>query len=412
MEAIQITLPSSKSLSNRWLVLDYLSRNGIKIKNLSTAEDTQLFKRLLRQLKMNRRHNFDCHDAGTVARFLVGLCAVTPGTHNITGSERLCQRPMAPLFEALRSIGCQIKCTGQEGYLPVSVTGITPALGTRVIVDCSQSSQFASAMLFTAACAAHGMAVELKNVGPSEPYIAMTLSTLERAGVNFVLKGNPPAYFVEHNIPNCDAITIEKDWSAASYFYAIAALKPSVLMHMSGLTLPSTQGDCVVHEIFSHLGVISEIVGQAIEIEGTEETETELVHDFSLTPDLVPTVAVCCAALGIEARLTGVANLKLKESDRIAALTTELRKMGCQIETLENEIHILPSEIEITQPVETYGDHRIAMAFATLKVLFPDIELTNSDVVSKSFPQFIEMLDRACDAEPYDYDAEEDGETE
>lgn len=399
METIQITLPSSKSLSNRWLVLDYLSHNGIKIKNLSTADDTQLLKRLLRQLKMGRRHNFDCHDAATAARFLVGLCAVTPGTHNITGSERLCQRPMAPLFDALRSMGCSIKCMGKEGYLPVKIEGFTPVMGTRVVVDCAQSSQFASSMLLSAACAAHGFAVELQNVSASEPYINMTLQTLTDAGVNWTLKGNPPAYYVEHNIPNCDVVSIEKDWSAASYFYAMAALRPGMRLHMSGLTYPSSQGDCVVLDIFAQLGVNSEVNGLALEIEGTDECVACLEHDFTHTPDLVPTVAVCCAALGIEAHLTGVANLRLKESDRINAITTELVKMGCKIESSDNEIHILPSELNITGPVETYNDHRIAMAFATLKMIWSDLEVTNPDVVSKSFPQYFEMLNRACASE-------------
>ena len=395
MENIQITLPSSKSLSNRWLVLDHLSRNGIKIKNLSTADDTQLLKRLLRQLKMNRRHNFDCHDAATAARFLIGLCAVTPGIHNITGSERLCQRPMQPLFDALRSIGCQIRCTEQEGFLPITIYGMTPPIGSRVVVDCSLSSQFASAMLLTAACATQGFAVELQNVNASEPYIAMTLQTLTDAEVNWTLKGNPPAYFVEHSIPNCDVVSIEKDWSAASYFYAVAAFKPEVRLHMSGLLRPSTQGDCVVQDIFSHMGVVSDSTGLSIEIERLEEPEKYIEYDFAQTPDIVPSVAVCAAGLGMEARLKGVSNLIHKESDRLNALTTELKKMGVRVKTTDEEIHILPSKLKITQPVETYGDHRIAMAFATLKALHPNIEITNPDVVSKSFPQFFEMLDRA-----------------
>lgn len=394
METTQITLPSSKSLSNRWLVLDYLSRQGIKIKNLSTADDTQLLKRLLRQLKMNRRHNFDCHDAATAARFLVGLCAVTPGTHNITGSERLCQRPMAPLFAALRSVGCQIKCTGQEDCLPVTITGITPAAGTRVVVDCSLSSQFASSMLLTAACATHGMAVELQNVGPSEPYIQMTLQALTDAGVNWSLKGNPPAYYVEHNIPNCDVVGIEKDWSAASYFYTAAALKLGVRLHMGGLCYPSTQGDCVALDLYTRLGVESDNTGLSIEVERLDDPEEYFEHDFTDTPDIVPSVAVCVAGLGIEGRLTGLGNLRFKESDRINALVTELRKLNVKVEASDDELHILPSEIKVTQPVETYGDHRIAMAFASLKVVFPELEITNPEVVSKSFPAFFEMLDR------------------
>ena len=399
METIQITLPSSKSLSNRWLVLDYLSRQGIKIKNLSTAEDTQLFKRLLRQLKMNRRHNFDCHDAATAARFLVGLCAVTPGTHNITGSERLCQRPMQPLFDALRSVGCQIKCTGQEGYLPVTITGVTPAAGARAVVDCSLSSQFASSMLLTAACAIHGMAVELQNVGASEPYIQMTLQALTDAGVNWTLKGNPPAYFVEHNIPNCDVVGIEKDWSAASYFYNVAAFKIGTRIHMSGLCYPSTQGDCVVQDLYARLGVESDTTGLSIEVERLDDPEEYFEHDFTTTPDIVPSMAVCIAGLGVEGRLKGLSNLRLKESDRLNALVAELRKLGVQLEATDDELHLLPSQITVSEPVATYGDHRIAMAFASLKVIYPELEVAEPEVVAKSFPAFFEMLERVTQAE-------------
>lgn len=393
MEAIQITLPSSKSLSNRWLTLSFLSRNGIRIKNLSSAEDTQTLKRLLRQLKMGRRHNFDCGNAGTVARFMVALTALTPGSHTVYGDERLCSRPMAPLFDALRSMGCIIKCTQNEGYLPVKIEGISP-VANRVVVDCSQSSQFASAILFAAAYAPLGLAVELQNVAASEPYITMTLDTFTQAGINWVLKGNPPAYFVEHNIPTCDLVTIEKDWSAASYFYLVSALNPDIRLHLGGLSYPSIQGDCVTRDIFAKLGVSTEASGLSLDIQRTSDPEPLLVHDFTATPDIVPTVAVACAFLGIEGRLKGVANLRLKESDRVAAITAELQKMGCKVEATDDEIHILPSKPVISQPVDTYNDHRIAMAFGALKTIHPEIEIQNPDVVAKSFPNFFEMVER------------------
>ena len=394
MEAIQITLPSSKSISNRWLALDYLSFNGIKIKNLSAADDTQLLKRLLRQMKMGRRHTFDCRDAGTAARFITALLAVTPGTHVVSGSERLCQRPMAPLIDALRSIGCQIKCQEEEGFLPIQIEGVTPSV-SRIAIDCSQSSQFASALLLAAISMPLGMAVELTGAPASEPYIKMTLDMLSRAGVQWALKGNPPAYFVEHNIPQCDAVSIEKDWSAASYFYAVAAMRPNCRLHMSGLSYPSLQGDCVAMDIFSKLGVVSANNGLAIEIERTGKVAESLQYDFTNCPDLVPAVAVACAGLGIEAQLTGIDNLRHKESNRVEAIVVELTKMGCRIEADNDQIHIYPSQLVVNHPVETYNDHRIAMAFATLKALHPQMEILNPEVVSKSFPSFFEMLNRA-----------------
>lgn len=393
MEAIQITLPSSKSLSNRWLVLDYLSRNGVKIKNLSVADDTQLLKRLLRQIKMGRRHTFDCHDAGTAARFITALLAVTPGTHTVTGTERLCQRPMGPLFDALRSIGCQVRCTEKEGCLPVQIDGIVPT-ATRVVVDCSQSSQFASALLLMAASLPHGLAVELKNVSASEPYVHMTLEILRIAGINWTFKGNPPAYFVEHLIPNADAVSIEKDWSSASYFFEAVALRKGLRLHLSGLEYPSLQGDSALVDIFSRLGVVTEPSGLSLDVERTGDPCDTFVHDFLHTPDLVPAVAVTCAALGVDARLTGIANLRLKESDRVEAIVTELGKMGCKVEASQDELHLFPSELKVTQPVDPHNDHRIAMAFAVLKLVHPDVEVVNPEVVSKSFPAFFEMLER------------------
>lgn len=380
-------------------MLDFMSCPGIKIKNLSTAEDTQLLKRLLRQLSLGRRHNFDCRNAGTVARFLTALCAVTPGHHHLYGDERLCQRPMAPLFDALRSFGCQIKCLEKEGFFPIEISGVTPVASSRVVVDCSQSSQFASAILMAAAYAPHGLAVELQNVSASEPYIDMTLEVFNQAGINWALKGNPPAYFVEHKIPNCDMVTIEKDWSAASYFYTAAALKPEISLHITGLAYPSLQGDSAVKEIYTHFGVETIMAPLSVDVQRTGEVETVFTHDFTRTPDIVPAVAVCCAALGIQAHLKGVTNLRLKESDRIESIVTELKKMNCKISATDDEIIIKPSKLKVIHPVETYGDHRIAMAFGSLKVLFPEIEILNTDVVSKSYPNYFEMMDRVVAAE-------------
>lgn len=393
MEPIQITLPSSKSLSNRWLVMDYLSRNGIKIKNLSTAEDTQILKRMLRQLKMGRRHNYDVHDSGTAARFLTALLAVTPGSHSLTGSERLCQRPMAPLIESLRSIGCNIKCTKNEGCLPLKIEGFVP-FANRIVIDGSLSSQFASSLLLAASAMPHGLQVELTGNPVSEPYIDMTLAVFDQAGVPYVLKGNPPAYYVEHTIPNCDAVTIEKDWSAASYFYAITALKKDIRLHMAGLTFDSLQGDSVVTELFNKLGVKSEMVGMAIEIEQGEPVVDKFEYNFTDTPDLFPSVAVTCAALGLEARLTGLFHQRVKESDRLNAVATELKKMGCKLEVTEEGLMLHPSKLNPTEPIPSYNDHRIAMAFSILKAQFPNLVIEDPDVVSKSFPTFWEMLER------------------
>lgn len=396
---IQITLPASKSLSNRWLVLDFMSCNGIRIKNLSNAEDTQLLKRLLRQLKMGRRHNFDCHDAGTAARFLAPILAFTPGQNLLTGSERLCQRPMVDLIEALRSMGCKITCTGEEGHLPIKIDGIRP-FTNRVKIDGSESSQYVSALLLSALMLPQGLAIEVTGTLTSEPYINMTLRTLADAHVECSYKGIPPAFHVEHAIPNCDIVTIEKDWTAASYFYEVVALNPDLFIRMSGLYGESAQGDSAVKVIFDTFGVDTQQGEQNVELMNIVDIEPTMEYDFTNVPDLFPATAVTCAALGVDARLTGLSNLHKKESDRVEAVREELEKMGARIEMNGDEMHLLPSELKVTQPVCAHGDHRIAMAFGALKVKYPEIEIDTPEVVAKSFPAFWEMLDRTINIAP------------
>lgn len=398
-ETIQITLPSSKSLSNRWLMLDYMSRTGIKIKNISSSNDTQQLGRLLHQLKAGRRHNFDCRDAATVARFLLALLSITPGKHTLTGSEQLCKRPMGQLIDALRTAGCSIECTGEEGHLPVKIDGVIPT-GRRIVIDCSVSSQYASALLLAAATMPQGGMVELVGAPVSEPYIDMTLKVMEQAKVQCVLKGNPPTYNVEHSIPQCDIVSIEKDWSSASYFFEAVSLLPNVPVRLPGLNRESLQGDQAVREIFSQLGLTVLQSEQSVELRREKALATKLEWDFTGTPDLVPAVAVACAAHGIEAHLTGVGALRYKESDRLQSISSELKKLGREVVCDENTMTIPAGEpftkdnIPVDKPIDAHGDHRIAMAFGVLKLLNPALEIDTPDVVAKSFPDFWKMLDR------------------
>lgn len=398
-ETIQITLPSSKSLSNRWLVLDYMSRTGIKIKNLSSSNDTQQLGRLLHQLKGGRRHNFDCRDAATVARFMMALLSITPGSHTLTGSEQLCKRPMGQLIDALREAGCMIKCTGVEGFLPVKIEGVIPT-AKRIKIDCSVSSQYASALLLAAATMPQGGMVELVGVPASEPYIDMTLKVMAQAKVQCVLKGNPPTYYVEHTIPQCDVVSIEKDWSSASYFFEAVSLLPGVPVRLPGLQRESLQGDHALRDIYAKMGLSVNQAEQSVELRREGNMAENVEFDFANTPDLLPAVAVTCAALGIGARFTGVQNLRFKESNRLKSISEGLAKMGRTIEFDENAMTI-PAGLPFTREslegvgvIDSHDDHRIAMAFGALKVLNPTIEVSNPDCVSKSFPDFWKMLDR------------------
>lgn len=399
LETIQVTLPSSKSLSNRWLMLDYMSRTGIKIKNISTSNDTQQLGRLLHQLKASRRHNFDCRDAATVARFMLALLSITPGTHILTGSEQLCRRPMGQLIDALRNAGCSITCTNEEGFLPLKIEGAIPTV-QRIVIDCSISSQFASALLLSAATMPQGGVVELVGTRASEPYIEMTLQVMEQAKVQWVLKGNPPAYNIEHSIPQCDVVSIEKDWSSASYFFEAAALLPDIPIRLPGLQRESLQGDRAVRDIFTKIGLTVNQGEQSIELIREKGFVDSLEWNFVDTPDLVPTVAVTCAALGISAKLTGVANLRYKESNRLESIAEGLKKLGREV-TVEDDVMLIPAGEPFTKEslakadeIDSFDDHRIAMAFGVLRVINPDLKIKNPDVVSKSFPDFWKMLDR------------------
>lgn len=399
LETIQITLPSSKSLSNRWLMLDYMSRTGIKIKNISTSNDTQQLARLLHQLKGSRRHNFDCRDAATVARFMLALLAITPGTHTLTGSEQLCRRPMGKMIDALRAAGCSITCTGEEGFLPVKIEGSIPT-SQRIVIDCSISSQFASALLLASATMPQGGMVELVGTPVSEPYIDMTLKVMEQAKVQWCLKGNPPTYNVEHSIPQCDVVSIEKDWSSASYFFEAVSLLPGVPVRLPGLARESLQGDRVVRDIYSKLGVTVNQGEQSVELKREKGLISSFEWDFTGTPDLVPAVAVTCAALGISARLTGVGTLRFKESDRLASIYSNLKALGREV-VVEDDVLVIPAGEPFTKEslasaaeIDSFDDHRIAMAFGVLRVINPDLKVSNPDVVAKSFPDFWKMLDR------------------
>ena len=399
IETIQITLPSSKSLSNRWLMLDYLSRTGIKIKNISSSNDTQQLGRLLHQLKAGRRHNFDCRDAATVARFMLALLSITPGSHTLTGSEQLCKRPMQQLIDSLRASGCQIVCTGEEGHLPVKIDGVVPS-AQRIVIDCSVSSQFASALLLASASLPQGGVVELQGAPASEPYIEMTLNVMAQAKVNWCLKGVPPAYYVEHSIPQCDVVSIEKDWSSAAFFFEAVALLPDVPVRLPGLMRESLQGDKVVRDIYSLLGLSVSQGEQSVELKRDKPLASKLEWDFRNTPDLVPAVAVTCAALGIEAHLSGVANLRFKESNRLESLADELAKLGRTITVADDSMTIPAGEpftketLAAAGVLDAHGDHRIAMALGALKVINPELTVNTPDVVAKSFPDFWKMIDR------------------
>lgn len=377
--------------------------NPCVLRNLSSSDDTALLQTLLGQLKRGTTTSFMCGNAGAVARFMMAVLALTPGEWTLDGDERLRQRPMAPLIESLRSMGCPIQCLGNEGYLPVHLTGYMPKYKMTEL-DPSESSQYVSAMLLAGTLLPQGLTLTLTDRAASRPYIDMTLAVLENAGIRTSVSANQRVYRVwplTNTLRHKLAVDMERDWTSASYIYAAAALLPGLRMRMQGLSLStSCQGDRVTAEIFQHLGVITREVRspyrkevRSITVEGNGENESTLEYNFIDCPDLMPTVLVTCAALGVKARLKGVKNLRVKESDRIQALSEELGKMGCHITQTATEVRMSKTKLTPQGPVDVHGDHRIAMAFGVLTLRYPNLVIKNPECVSKSFPNFWEQLE-------------------
>ncbi|MBR4772937.1 MAG: 3-phosphoshikimate 1-carboxyvinyltransferase [Bacteroidales bacterium] len=399
---IRINLPASKSMSNRWLMINHLLGSHFRIGKLSTSGDTKLLRRLLTQLETQSSDVFYCENAGSVARFMMPLLAITNGSSLLTGDERLCQRPMAPLIDALRQMGLRLECTEKEGFLPVHIQGSVPTRRT-VTVDPLLSSQFVSALLLVAPQLPEGISLTMTQRPTSRPYIEMTTDALQQAGVEVRRSSNGRTYYVQHydGKPKPAAVTIERDWSAASYFYTMAMLRPDLRIRLLGLQLDSCQGDSATDRFFRMLGVVSTEVrspyraaGRSITVQGGGERAKSVVFNCIDCPDLVPTFAVAAAASGLRAVLKGVSNIALKESDRMISITTELRRMGATVNTTDDEMHILPSVLKPKEMVRTYGDHRIAMAFAPLQLRFPELKIEAPEVVEKSFPEFWEEFEK------------------
>ena len=271
-----------------------------------------------------------------------------------------------------------------------------------VSVDPLLSSQFVSSLLLIAPRMPDGISLTMTQRPTSRPYIEMTCEILRQAGIDARRSSNGRTYYVNHldTKPKSSAVSIERDWSSASYFYTMALLRPDLRIRLLGLQFDSCQGDSATDNFFRLLGITSTEVrspyrsaGRSITIQGGGECPRSLQFNCIDCPDLVPTFAVAAAAVKVKATLKGVSNIALKESDRMQAITAELQRMGGKVSCTEDEMVILPADLHPVEPVKTWGDHRIAMAFAPLKLRFPDLVIENPEVVDKSFPEFWEQFD-------------------
>jgi 3-phosphoshikimate 1-carboxyvinyltransferase len=332
----------------------------------------------------------DIGHAGTAMRFLLAYLSIQNGEYTLTGSERMRQRPVARLVEALLGLGARIEYLGQKGFPPLSIKG-KPLEGGKITVDGSISSQYISALMMIGPALKNGLVITLENEVVSSSYIRMTGELMLEYGIGVNLSGNrievPPCQYAGRDLDT------EADWSAAGYWYAMAALSKQCNLEVVGLNKKSCQGDSVLPGLFRPLGVDTTFTGQGIRLTRNPLTLKDFEYNFNDNPDLVQTMAVLCTLRGLPFRMSGTQTLRIKETDRIHALTLELRKLGVEIVSDPagkwiswNGERTPESTGEIS--IDTYQDHRMAMAFAPAAMALSGLLINDPAVVNKSYPGF------------------------
>lgn len=387
-----IQLPASKSISNRALIIYALSGGSDAPANLSDCDDTRVMIKAL----AGKEEAIDILAAGTAMRFLTAYLSATPGTHTLTGTQRMQQRPIQILVNALRQLGAQIEYAGNEGFPPLHICG-TELTGDEITLKGNVSSQYISALLMIGPVLKHGLQLHLTGEIISRPYINLTLQLMKEFGAvaawtsDQSIRVEPRPY---RSVP----FTVESDWSAASYWYQIAALSPAAEIELTGLFRNSYQGDSRGAQLFAKLGVETQYTDRGVRLIKKGTLSTRLDEDLVDIPDLAQTFVVTCALLDIPFRFTGLQTLKIKETDRIAALKAELAKLGYVLRDENDSILVWDGERckpQETPVIKTYEDHRMAMAFAPAAIRYPHMQIAEPQVVSKSYPAYWEDLKKA-----------------
>ena len=379
-----IRVTGSKSETNRLLLLQALFPN-IEIDNLSNSDDGRVMQKGLQV----SNGEVDIHHAGTAMRFLTAYFASQEGKEVIlTGSARMKERPIQVLVEALRELGAEIEYLQTEGCPPLKISGKKLAK-SKVALPANVSSQYISALLLIAPSLENGLELELIGKITSVPYIKMTLSLLTDLGISNSFYGNTITVSSKSTVTNTTMV-VESDWSSASYFYSIIALSnPGSEIRLSAYKENSLQGDSVLQEIYTQFGVESSFSNNEVLLKKSDDSViNKFEYDLSNAPDLAQTIAVTCLGLGIGCHMTGLHTLPIKETDRLAALKTELTKLGASVETDNESLKLSATDsIKADVSIDTYHDHRMAMAFGPL-ALKTDLFVNDAGVVSKSYPDF------------------------
>ena len=384
----EVQLNGSKSISNRVLIIDALCNHQLQLENISNADDTVF----LQQILQSNDAVLDAGAGGTTFRFLTAYLSTQEGREVVlTGSERMQQRPIKILVDALLQLGADISYVNKEGFPPLRIRG-KKLKGGKISLPADTSSQYITALLLIAPTLQEGLTLELIGKIVSVPYIKMTLKIMEYFGVKSTFTNN--IITVESSQYEPKPFYIEGDWSAASYYYSIAILAKEAAITLKGLTAQQIQGDAVIADIATKFGVQTTYNNKAVTLTKTAQVQpAHFQYDFLECPDLAQTVVSFCAALQTAVNCNGLQTLRIKETDRIAALDIELQKLGLaslvEIDSNAWKLNILDqSQIHINLPIHTYEDHRMAMAFAPLVIKTNEILIEEPNVVTKSYPLF------------------------
>ncbi len=389
----RIVLPTSKSLSARALIIAALAGDA-SVTGLSDCDDT----RVLRHALSCRPDTVDVQAAGTAMRFATAYFATQPGEHTVTGTPRMCQRPIRPLVDALRALGAAVRYEGEEGFPPLRIAG-RRLEGGHVALPADVSSQYVSALLMVAPALEQGLELELQGEVASRPYIDMTLGLMRHFGARAEWTGSNALRVAPGGYRRGVRYAVEPDWSAASYWYEMVALSDdaAACIELPGLRRNSLQGDAVVAELFRPLGVTTEYGRDGVRLCKGPATPGAVAADLAGCPDLGQTLVATCALLGRPFRFGGLRSLRIKETDRIAALQTELGRMGCSPATDGESLWSTATGAAPHRPdgaLATYDDHRMAMALAPAALRLGPVAIDHPEVVSKSYPAFWDDLRR------------------
>lgn len=385
----QIAVTGSKSETNRLLLLQALFSN-ITLANTSNSDDSEVMQKALK----GNEEIVDIHHAGTAMRFLTAYFAVNEGREVVlTGSSRMQERPIKILVEALEQLGAKITYEKEVGYPPIRIKG-QKITASKVTMAANVSSQYISALLLVAPKLENGLELTLEGSITSIPYIKMTLALLNDLNIQTSFEGNVIKVYPKPEVES-KVMTVESDWSSASYFFSLVALASQASVSLTSYKETSLQGDSALVEIYAEMGVETHFDGNKMTLTKKENFNFEDVKfDLNNTPDIAQTIVVTCFGLGIGCHLTGLHTLKIKETDRLEALYVEMTKLGATIQVTNDSLTLVASnQINPNISIATYNDHRMAMAFAPLALRVPII-IDNAEVVSKSYPDFWKDLVR------------------